>query len=84
MELETTQAVAVVCGSVHQRCVQRGQEDTDRDEPEPEQCIWTVVKPQDWNQQVHLGWRYSAASLQRLAREGSASRTPEKRQGCAE
>ena len=46
--------------------------DAERDEPE--QCIWTVLKPADWCQQVHLGWRYAAASLQRLERE----RTPEK------
>ena len=47
----------------------------DREREEKEQCIWTVLKPKDWSEQVHLGWRYAPESLQRLVR----TRTPEKR-----
>ena len=33
----------------------------DEDFDEPDQHLWTVLKPADFNQQVHLGWRFSAA-----------------------
>ena len=36
-------------------------EDKDRDEPES--FVWSVLKPADWNEDVHLGWRYDAAQL---------------------
>jgi len=56
-------------------------EDTDFEEKE--QLIWTVLKPKDFNQQVHLGWRYTAESLARRARERidqqEQPETPEKR-----
>ena len=40
----------------------------DADFEENEGCIWSVLKPEDFNEQVHLGWRYSADSIARLAR----------------
>ena len=46
----------------------------DDDFDEKERCIWTVLKPADFNQQVHLGWRYAASSIQRLAREATEQR----------
>ena len=48
----------------------------DADFEEKEQCIWTVLKPKDFSQQVHLGWRYAAESIARLARERTAARMP--------
>ena len=49
----------------------------DPDHDEPEQSIWTVLKPKDFGEQVHLGWRYAASSIQRLAcaREQQCTRT---------
>ena len=32
---------------------------------EGETFVWSVLKPCDWNQEVPMGWRYSAAELQR-------------------
>ena len=51
-------------------------EDTDFDEPE--RCIWTVLKPKDFGEQVHLGWRYAASSIERIQREREQG-TPETR-----
>ena len=39
-------------------------EDTEFEEAE--RYTWTVLKPDDFNQEVHLGWRYSADELRRL------------------
>ena len=42
-------------------------EDKERDDPEPEQRIWSVLKPEDFSKQRHLSWRfYAKASLRRL------------------
>ena len=41
-------------------------EDVDFDEKES--AIWSVLKKEDFNKQRHLGWRWSAASIQRLAK----------------
>ena len=55
----------------------------DADFEEPEQCIWTVLKPKDFNHQVHLGWRYAADSIVRLARlRNAAQDQPECQRGC--
>ena len=32
---------------------------------EGETFLWSVLKPCDWNQEVPMGWRYTAAELQR-------------------
>ena len=39
----------------------RWPEDKSRDEPES--FVWSVLKPADWNREVHLGWRFDAAQL---------------------
>ena len=44
----------------------RWPEDKSRDEPEI--FVWSVLKPVDWNREVHLGWRYDAAQLAKEAR----------------
>ena len=33
---------------------------------EAEHFVWCLLKPADWNEEVHLGWRYSADELQRV------------------
>ena len=38
-------------------------EDKDRDEKES--FVWSVLKPSDFNKNVHLGWRFDAAQLAR-------------------
>ena len=35
----------------------------DVDFNERESYVWSVLKPADWNRDVHLGWRYDAAQL---------------------
>lgn len=35
---------------------------------EKEGAIWSVLKAEDFNRQRHLGWRFSAESIARLAR----------------
>ena len=35
----------------------------DRERDEPESFVWSVLKPADWNRDVHLGWRFDAAQL---------------------
>ena len=32
---------------------------------EGETCGWSVLKPCDWDQEVPMGWRYTAAEFQR-------------------
>ena len=44
----------------------RWPEDEERDEPET--FVWSVLKPADWNREVHLGWRYDAAQLKKMKR----------------
>lgn len=39
----------------------RWPEDKERDEPET--FVWSVLKPVDYNRDVHLGWRLDAAQL---------------------
>ena len=36
----------------------------DVDYDEPESFTWTVLKPCDWNKDVHLGWRFDASELE--------------------
>ena len=36
-------------------------EDKERDEPET--FVWSVLKPVDFNRDLHLGWRFDAAQL---------------------
>ena len=36
-------------------------EDKERDEAE--HFVWSVLKPADFNRNVHLGWRFDAAQL---------------------
>ena len=38
----------------------------DSDYEEAESYSWTVLKPADFRNEVHLGWRYSADELSRL------------------
>ena len=50
---------------------------------EKESAIWSVLKPEDFNEQRHLGRRFSAASIQRLAQGERPTRaeTPETPEG---
>ena len=36
---------------------------------EPEHHVWSVLKPTDWNREVHLGWRFDSAQLDRESAE---------------
>jgi hypothetical protein len=38
--------------------------DVDRDEAE--HFVWSVLKPDDWCDEVHLGWRYGSSELVKL------------------
>ena len=38
---------------------------------EKESYVWSVLKPDDFTTEHHLGWRYSQAELARLRAEGS-------------
>ena len=42
---------------------------------EKESAIWSVLKPEDFNKQRHLGWRWSADSIARLARGETPKRS---------
>ena len=33
---------------------------------EDESLTWSILKAEDWNKEVCLGWRYSAAELKKL------------------
>ena len=44
---------------------------------EPESFVWSILKPEDWNREVRLGWRYTAAQLEK---ERAAAGPPGKRQ----
>ena len=37
----------------------------DADFAEGETFVWSVLRPCDWNHEVPMGWRYTAAELQR-------------------
>ena len=37
----------------------------DADYAEGETYVWSVLKPADFNREVHLGWRYAASELQK-------------------
>ena len=38
----------------------------DADYAEGESFVWSVLKPADFNQEVHLGWRYSENELAKM------------------
>ena len=53
----------------------RWPEDLDREVPEKENYVWSVLTKDNWNKEVVLGWRYSAAELKkRAAAEAAAKR----------
>ena len=35
----------------------------DQEFDEAESFVWSVLKPADWNRDVHLGWRFDASEL---------------------
>ena len=74
-------AIADLTGTSTARPPSRSKWPADANFEEPEQCIWTVLKPKDFNKQVHLGWRFAAASIARRARpRAAASRRLSRRQ----
>jgi hypothetical protein len=52
----------------------RWPEDLSRDVPEPEHFTWNILQEESWNQDVHLGWRFTACELQK--RGGRRRRLP--------
>lgn len=46
----------------------------DKDHDEEETLVWSILNPSDWNQSVHLGWRWPPCELQRIAKERSEAR----------
>ena len=38
----------------------------DRDFDEQENSSWCILNPEDWNRDVHLGWRWPASELERV------------------
>jgi hypothetical protein len=52
----------------------RWPEDLDREVPEPEQFTWHILQEATWNQDVHLGWRYTAAELRKRAEASEPAR----------
>lgn len=40
---------------------------------ERETLVWSILNPDDWCKEVHLGWRWAPRELERLAREARAS-----------
>lgn len=43
----------------------------DVDFDEAETYVWSILKPSSFNKDVHLGWRFSATELQRMAAANS-------------
>ena len=39
----------------------------DKQYGEKESYVWSVLKPADFNREVHLGWRYDTSELKNLA-----------------
>lgn len=39
----------------------------DQEREEPEHFVWSVLKPADFDREVHLGWRYAESELEKLA-----------------
>ena len=40
--------------------------EADSEFDEDESLTWSILKAEDWNKEVCLGWRYSAAELKKL------------------
>ncbi|KAL1522509.1 hypothetical protein AB1Y20_017496 [Prymnesium parvum] len=36
----------------------------DKDFEEKESYVWSILNPEDWNKDVHLGWRWAVEELQ--------------------
>ena len=43
----------------------RWPEDLSRDVSEPEHFTWSILHEESWNQEVHLGWRFTACELRK-------------------
>ena len=46
----------------------------DKQYGEKESYVWSVLKPADFNREVHLGWRYDASELKKLAAQKKRKR----------
>ena len=46
---------------------------------EPETLSWHVFQDVDWNQDAHLGWRFTAATLKARAEAAATAEPPQKR-----
>ena len=46
----------------------------DKERNEKESFVWSVLKPDDFNKEVHLGWRYDASELKKIAAEKKRKR----------
>ena len=47
----------------------------DKEYNEPETFVWSLLLPQNWNKNVHLGWRWDPRELT-TARAGAPPRAP--------
>jgi hypothetical protein len=52
----------------------RWPEDLDREVPEPEMFTWHILQEATWNQDVHLGWRFTAEELRKRAEASEPAR----------
>ncbi len=46
---------------------------------EPDSLSWHVFQEADWNQDAHLGWRFTAAELKKRLEAADTSERPRKR-----
>lgn len=53
----------------------------DVDFDEEESFVWSILKPCNFNRDVHLGWRYAASELQRVTAENESERCPRSNRG---
>ena len=51
----------------------------DKDRKEPEALSWHVFQDVDWNQDAHLGWRFTAGELEARAVAARAAEPAQKR-----
>jgi hypothetical protein len=45
----------------------------DMEREEPESFAWNIIRPDDWREQKHLGWRYAPCELAKLRAKGLAA-----------
>ena len=44
----------------------------DKEYDEKETFVWSILNPEDWCKETHLGWRWAPSELARVAEEAAA------------